>query len=52
MKKYATTAVLLLLICSFHSYAQYSRYLIKLKDKGGNSFSIANPGAYLGAVAV
>ncbi len=40
---------LLLLFIGFSlgSHAQYSRYIIKFKDKGGNPFSISNPSQYL-----
>ena len=34
------------------SQAQYSRYLVKLKNKGGTTFSIANPSAYLSQRAI
>lgn len=40
----------LLLICiglSLTSSAQFTRYIIKFKDKGTNPFSIANPSQYL-----
>ena len=34
------------------SYAQFSRYIVRFSNKGGNSFSIANPSAYLSARAI
>ena len=29
------------------SQAQFTRYIVKLKDKGNNTFSLANPSGYL-----
>ncbi|HWC52444.1 MAG TPA: S8 family serine peptidase [Chitinophagaceae bacterium] len=29
------------------SYAQFTRYIIQLKDKGNSAYTLANPGAYL-----
>jgi serine protease AprX len=48
---------ILLLVCvaiaiSVSSYAQLTRYIIYLKDKGNNTFSISNPSAYLSQRAV
>lgn len=34
------------------SGAQFSRYLVKLKNKGGSSFTLSNPGAYLSQRAI
>jgi serine protease AprX len=34
------------------SQAQFTKYLIKLKNKGGNTFTLANPGAYLSQRAI
>jgi subtilisin family serine protease len=39
--------LLTVLILSFTSEAQVSRYIIKFKDKGSNTFSLNNPSAYL-----
>ncbi|HEY6503936.1 MAG TPA: S8 family serine peptidase [Chitinophagaceae bacterium] len=48
--------VLLLIIISVllvnESQAQFTRFIIKLKNKGGTSFTIANPSAYLSARAI
>ncbi len=52
MKKHYIVTILLLLINSLTSSAQYTRYIIKLKDKGNNSFSLASPGAFLSQIAV
>ena len=35
------------LITCFSSKAQFSRYIIKFKDKGSNSYSLNNPGQFL-----
>lgn len=51
MKKY----LLLLFLSMFfflNNYAQFSRYIIKLKDKGTNPFSISNPSQYLSQRAI
>jgi serine protease AprX len=42
--------LLLMLMCKF-SFAQ-SRYIIKLKNKATNPFSLSNPSAYLGPKAI
>ena len=39
--------VLILIVASLSTHAQFSRYIIKFKDKGSNPFSIANPSQYL-----
>ncbi len=43
-----------ILLCFFitESNAQFSRYIIKLKDKGTNPYSISNPSQYLTARAL
>ena len=35
-----------------NSHAQYSRYLVRLKHKGGTPFTISNPSAYLSQRAI
>ncbi|MFM6923917.1 MAG: S8 family serine peptidase [Ferruginibacter sp.] len=35
-----------------NSYAQFSRYIIRLKDKGTNPYSLSNPSAYLTARSI
>ncbi|MEO5681115.1 MAG: S8 family peptidase [Chitinophagaceae bacterium] len=52
MKKYYLALVLCALAFSFSARAQYSRYIIRLKDKNGTSFSFSNPAAYLSAKAL
>jgi serine protease AprX len=46
MKKFLPLFLLSLLIVS-ESQAQFTRYLVKLKNKGGNPFSLSNPIAYM-----
>jgi len=41
-----------LLILSLNSEAQVSRYIVKFKNKGSNSFSLTNPSAYLSQRAI
>ena len=52
MKKYYMMLVLCGLVFSFSANAQYSRYVIRLKDKKGTAFSIGNPAAYLSVRAI
>ncbi len=52
MKKYYMMLVLCGLVVSFAANAQYSRYIIRLKDKKGTAFSFSNPSAYLSARAL
>jgi serine protease AprX len=44
------------ILCSFFlmsaSQAQFTRYLVKLKNKGGSPFTISNPIAYLSQRAI
>lgn len=44
--------IFLLLITGISLQAQYSRYIIKLKDKAGSNYSINNPGAFLSSRAI
>ncbi len=41
-----------LFLLTNNSQAQFTRYLVKLKNKGGNSFTLANPAAYLSQRAI
>ena len=52
MKKYYLLIILCGLVFSFSAKSQYSRYIIRLKDKNGSTFSISNPSAYLSAKAL
>lgn len=47
MKKKILLVVLFAVACSYFSNAQFTRYIIKLKDKGTNPYSISNPSQYL-----
>ena len=46
MKKTALSVLLILLLASF-SKAQFTRYLVKFKNKGSSIYSFDNPSAYL-----
>ncbi|RYZ20508.1 MAG: T9SS type A sorting domain-containing protein [Chitinophagaceae bacterium] len=46
-----TLALAVLLLSTFGADAQ-TRYLVKLRDKGFNTYSLANPGAYLSQRAI
>jgi serine protease AprX len=52
MKKYYLVLIFCSLFFSFSARSQYSRYIIRLKDKNGSVFSISNPSAYLSAKAI
>jgi hypothetical protein len=51
MKKICISSLLLLLVTGA-AEAQFTRYLVKLKHKGGTPFTIANPSAYLSQRAI
>jgi serine protease AprX len=46
MKKTALSVLLILLLASF-SKAQFTRYIIKFKNKGNSTYSFDNPSSYL-----
>ena len=50
MKIYAS--LLLLFASAFAGHAQYSRYIIQLKDKANNPFSLSAPQAFLSQKAI
>ncbi len=52
MKKYYLVVVLCGMFFSFSVKSQYSRYIIRLKDKNGSVYTISNPSAYLSAKAL
>jgi len=52
MKKIILLIVVALFVAKSDSYAQFSRYIVRLKDKGTNPFSISNPSAYLTARSI
>jgi hypothetical protein len=47
MKKIILLLFVALVIVKSHSYAQFTRYIIRLKDKGTNPYSLSNPLQYL-----
>ena len=47
MKKIILLIFIGLFVTQTNSYAQFSKYIIRLKDKGTNPFSISNPIQYL-----
>jgi serine protease AprX len=47
MKKIILFLLIILVIGEADSYAQFTRYIIKLKDKGTNPYSLSNPIQYL-----
>jgi len=51
MKKLFFLSLLSFLIID-RSYAQFSRYIVRLKNKGATTFTLANPSAYLSQRAV
>ncbi|HEX7905359.1 MAG TPA: S8 family serine peptidase [Chitinophagaceae bacterium] len=51
MKKILSFLIAIFLLVA-SSEAQFSRYLVKLKNKGGTSFTLANPSQYLSARAI
>ncbi len=52
MKKIILLFLIVFFIGETESYAQFSRYIVRLKDKGTNPFSISNPSAYLTARSI
>jgi len=51
MKKlFALVVISFLLMNGLH--AQFTRYIVRLKNKGATSFSLANPSAYLSQRAI
>ena len=52
MKKIILFIIIGLFAANANSYAQFSKYIIRLKDKGTNPFSISNPSAYLTARSI
>jgi len=41
-----------LLFVAFNSEAQFTRYVVKFRNKGNNPYSIANPSAYLSSRSI
>jgi serine protease AprX len=47
MKKYLLLSIILCAVFSLKTEAQFTKYVIKLRHKGDNPFSISNPSQYL-----
>jgi serine protease AprX len=52
MKKFLLLIVLGEMLFSLTAGAQYTRYIVRLKDKSNSSFSLNSPSAYLSAKAI
>ena len=52
MKKFLLLLIIGISICSVEGYAQFSKYIVRLKDKGTNPYTIANPSQYLTARSI
>ena len=52
MKKYLPLLLIVFLCSSLSTQAQFTRYIVRLKDKGSNPYSLANPSQYLSARAI
>ena len=52
MKKYLLLLFISLSLGALNGHAQFTRYIIRLKDKGANPFTIANPSQYLTARSI
>jgi hypothetical protein len=52
MKKVYTLLSCFLFLGMFSAKAQYSRYVIRLKNKNGNPYTLSNPSAFLSAKAI
>lgn len=52
MKKYFLLVLIAIAFFKADSHAQFSRYILRLKDKGSSPFTISNPSAYLTARAL
>ena len=52
MKKFFLLIFLGEILFSLTAGAQYTRYIVRLKDKNGTGFSLNNPSAYLSAKAI
>ena len=47
MKKYLSLFIFFLALCMLQSHAQFSRYIIRLKNKTGTPYSVSNPSQFL-----
>ena len=50
--KYFFSSVLMIGFLFNHTHAQFTRYIIKLKDKNGSPYSVSDPAAYLSQRAI
>ena len=47
MKKFLLLLFISIAVCTVEGYAQFTRYIVRLKDKGTNPYTLANPSQYL-----
>src|ERR1700712_792508 len=52
MKKFFLLIALAVMLFSLTAGAQYTRYIVRFKNKNGTAFSLNNPSAYLSAKAI
>ena len=52
MKKFLLLLFIGSTLCSVEGYGQFTKYIVRLKDKGTNPFTIANPSQYLTARSI
>ena len=52
MKKFLLLLIIGLTISSVEGYAQFTKYIVRLKDKGTSPYTIANPSQYLTARSI
>ncbi|MEP6617128.1 MAG: S8 family serine peptidase [Ginsengibacter sp.] len=52
MHKPIACSILVLLFCITSSHAQFSKYIIRFRDKAGTPYSINNPSQYLSAKSI
>lgn len=52
MKRLVTPLLVALLFFCVPAKAQFSKYVVRFKDKGGTPFTLANPSAYLSAKSI
>lgn len=54
MKRTGSLTLLFLILFAWdeHAWSQFSRYIVRLKHKGGSTYTLSNPGAFLSARAL
>ncbi|MBK7432412.1 MAG: S8 family serine peptidase [Chitinophagaceae bacterium] len=52
MKKYLLLSVISIFFFAFTGKAQFTRYIVKLRDKGTSPYSLSNPSQFLSARAI